>query len=112
MLEKETETVTKIIRVMGETDIVDIDFDSHDGAANAKLMGLDLADKINLLGYWMDQDRGEALAVDPEYLAAMTTITAEFLLNGPAGNTFANGTNFRGKLSTGVHKRGHISLFR
>ena len=38
---------TKIIRVMGETDIVDIDLDAHDGGAKAKLMGLNLFDKIN-----------------------------------------------------------------
>ena len=85
---------TKIIRVMGETDIVDIDVDAHDGGTNAKLMGLDLVDKINILGHWMDQDRGEALAADPEYLAAMTAIAAEVQANGTMGATFANGTNF------------------
>ncbi len=85
---------TKIIRIMGETDIVDIDIDAHDGRANAKLMGLDLSDKINLLGHWLDQERGEALASDAAYLAAMTAITADFLANGEAGAAFANGTNF------------------
>ncbi len=85
---------TKIVRVMGETDILDVDVDAHDGGTNAKLMGLDLADKINLLGHWMDQDRGEALASDPEYLTAMTAITADFLANDKAGAAFANGTNF------------------
>ena len=85
---------TKIIRVMGETDIVDIDVDAHDGGTNAKLMGLDLVDKINILGHWMDQDRGEALAADPEYLAAMTAIAAEVQANGKMGAPFANGTNF------------------
>jgi hypothetical protein len=94
MAEQESDVATKIIRVMGETDIVDIDVDAHDGGANAKLMGLDLADKINLLGHWMDQDRGEALASDPEHLTAMTAITADFLANGEAGAAFANGTNF------------------
>ena len=85
---------TKIIRVMGETDIVDIDVDAHGGGVNAKLMGLDLVDKINLLGHWMDQDRGAALAADPEYLAAMTAIAAEVQANGTLGATFADGTNF------------------
>ena len=94
MAEQESDVVTKIIRVMGETDIVDIDVDAHDGGANAKLMGLDLADKINLLGHWMDQDRGEALASDPEHLAAMTAITADFLAKGEVDAAFANGTNF------------------
>ena len=78
---------------MGETDIVDIDVDAH-GGANAKLMGLDLHDKINLLGHWMDQDRGEALARDPEHLTAMTAITADFLANGEVDAAFVNGTNF------------------
>lgn len=94
MVEQWIEVVTQIIRVMGETDIVDIDVDAHDDGANAKLMGLDLADKINLLGHWMDQDGGVALGSDSEHLAAMTAITVNFLANGEAGAAFANRTNF------------------
>ena len=35
-----------IIRLIGETDIVDIDPASHDGGAHSKLMGLD-ADAVS-----------------------------------------------------------------
>ena len=45
-----------IIRLIGETDIVDIDPASHDGGAHPKLMGLDADDRVNLLGHWLDQD--------------------------------------------------------
>lgn len=85
---------TKIIRVMGETDIVDIDADAFDGGANAKLMGLDLTDKINLLGHWMDQERGEVLAADSTYLSAITAVASEVQAHGEMGATFANGANF------------------
>ena len=69
----------KIIRGMGETDIVDIDVSAHDGSAHAKLMGLNIDDKVNLLGHWMDQDRGAALVAQPEYLSAITAIVAEYM---------------------------------
>ena len=68
-----------MIRLMGETDIVDIDPSSHDGAPHPRLMGLDAADRINLLGHWLDQDRGEALADDADYRAAMTSIANAYL---------------------------------
>lgn len=70
---------SKIIRLMGESDIIDVDMEAHDGGAHPKLMGLDATDKINLLGHWMDQDRGEALADDPEYLSAMTAIAVDYI---------------------------------
>ena len=63
-----------VIRLIGETDIVDIDPASHDGGAHPKLMGLDEDDRINLLGHWLDQDRGEALQDDAEFKSAMTAI--------------------------------------
>ena len=85
---------TKIIRVMGETDIVDIDVSAHDGNVNPKLMGLTVDDKINLLGHWMDQDRGADLVADPEYLAAVTTIVADYLGEAGIDSYFANGANF------------------
>lgn len=85
---------SKIIRIMGESDIVDIDMAAHESAANAKLMGLDAGDKVNLLGHWMDQDRGEALASDPEYLAAMTSIAVEFVMNHDIGARLDDGANF------------------
>ena len=83
-----------MLRLMGESDIIDIDPAAHDGGVHPRLMGLEAADRINLLGHWLDQDRGEALASDPEHLTAMTAITADFLANGEAGAAFANGTNF------------------
>ena len=42
-----------IIRLIGETDIFDIDPASHDGGAHPKLMGLDADDRVNLLGHWL-----------------------------------------------------------
>ena len=85
---------SKIIRIMGESDIVDIDMAAHDGGANAKIMGLDAADKINLLGHWMDQDRGEALAADPEFLAAMTAIAVSFIDSHDIRGKLDEGANF------------------
>lgn len=84
----------QIIRIMGESDIVDVDVNSHDGKAHAKLMGLDMADKINLLGHWMDQDRGEALAAQDDYKSAMTAIAADYFATGAGVKGFAQGTNF------------------
>ena len=42
-----------VFRLIGETDIVDIDPATVDGGAHPKLMGLDDADRINLLGHWL-----------------------------------------------------------
>ena len=44
-----------LIRIMGESDIVDVTM-TRKAASHALLMGLDAADKVNLLGHWMDQD--------------------------------------------------------
>lgn len=85
---------SKIIRIMGESDIVDIDMTAHDGGANPKLMGLDAADKINLLGHWMDQDRGEALAADPDYLDAMTAIAVNYVAAHDIRKNLDDGANF------------------
>ena len=41
--------------LMGESDIIDIDPAAHDGNAHPRLMGLDEADRINLLGHWLDR---------------------------------------------------------
>ena len=68
-----------MLRLMGESDIVDIDPAAYDGSLHPRLMGLEPADQINLLGHWLDQDRGEALAEDPEHLSAMIAIGAGFL---------------------------------
>ena len=68
-----------MLRLMGESDIIDIDPAAHDGNAHPRLMGLDADDRINLLGHWLDQDRGEVMAADPDALSAMIAIGAEFL---------------------------------
>lgn len=73
-----------MIRLMGETDIVDIDPSSHDGTAHPLLMGLDAADRMNLLGHWLDQDRGEALADDADHRLAMTAIANAYLADQSA----------------------------
>ena len=44
-----------MLRLMGESDIIDIDPAAHNGNAHPRLMGLDADDRINLLGYWLDQ---------------------------------------------------------
>jgi len=78
-----------IIRLIGETDIVDIDPASHDGGAHPKLMGLDADDRVNLLGHWLDHDRGEALQDDPDFKSAMTAIGSQLAADQPG-----NGVNF------------------
>ena len=67
---------TRLIRIMGESDIVDVDMDAATDAGLPLLMGLASDDRINILGHWMDQDRGEKLAADPAHLAAMTLIAS------------------------------------
>ena len=67
-----------LIRIMGESDIVDVTM-TRKAASHALLMGLDAADKINLLGHWMDQDRGAELAADQNHLDAMTIIASEII---------------------------------
>ncbi|MBU74794.1 MAG: hypothetical protein CMM73_03700 [Rhodospirillaceae bacterium] len=78
-----------IIRLIGETDIVDIDPADHDGGAHPKLMGLDVHDRVNLLGHWLDQDRGASLQDDPDFRSAMTAIGSQ-LAAGQSGD----GVNF------------------
>jgi hypothetical protein len=63
---------------MGESDIVDVTM-TRKAASHALLMGLDAADKVNLLGHWMDQDRGAELAADQNHLDAMTIIASEII---------------------------------
>ena len=62
-------------------------------------MGLDAADRVNLLGHWMDQDRGAELAADQNHLDAMTVIASEMIASETtAGSTLASqleaGANF------------------
>jgi len=86
------------IRIMGESDIVDVTM-TRKATSHALLMGLDAADKINLLGHWMDQDRGAGLATDQKYLDAMTIIASEIITSeAMAGSALASqleaGANF------------------
>ena len=83
-----------IIRIMGESDIVDVLMQSADVAKNTLIDDLDDQSKINLLGHWLDQDRGAALARDANHFAAMGIIASEFVLQHPLFQTFENGANF------------------
>ena len=69
--EKKMPDSKTIIRMLGETDIVDIEM-TNGHLSHPLLMGLDVADRVNLLGHWMDQDeavfgRGSASGGDGDY---------------------------------------------
>ena len=83
-----------IIRIMGESDIVDVEMQSADTLKNPLIDGRDDQDKVNLLGHWMDQDRGAVLAKDPDHFAAMGIIVSEFISRHPLFKSFQNGANF------------------
>ena len=83
-----------IIRIMGESDIIDVTMQPA-GAPNHPLIdGLDDQDKINLLGHWMDQDRGAGLAKDADHFAAMGIIASEFMSRHPLAAACETGANF------------------
>ena len=82
-----------LIRVMGESDIVDVTM-THSAANHALLMGLDAADKVNLLGHWVDQDRGAELAADQNHLDAMTIIASEIIADNALAFQLEAGANF------------------
>jgi hypothetical protein len=82
-----------LIRIMGESDIVDVTM-TRNAPSNAMLMGLDAADKVNLLGHWMDQDRGAELAADKNHLDAMTSIASDLLADSPLASQLEAGANF------------------
>ena len=82
-----------LIRIMGESDIVDVTM-TRNVPSNAMLMGLDAADKVNLLGHWMDQDRGAELAADKNHLDAMTSIASDILADSPLASQLEAGANF------------------
>ena len=86
-----------LIRIMGESDIVDVKLiktavNAPDGSVF--LAGLDGSDRINLLGHWMDQDRGAALADNTAYLDAMTQIASNILAESPFTAEIDAGANF------------------
>ena len=82
-----------LIRIMGESDIVDVTM-TRKAASHALLMGLDAADKVNLLGHWMDQDRGAELAADQNHLDAMTIIASEIIADNALASQLEAGANF------------------
>ena len=86
-----------LIRIMGESDIVDVNLiktavNAPDGSAF--LAGLDGSDQINLLGHWMDRDRGAALTNNTAYLDAMTQIASNILADSPLAAQIDAGANF------------------
>ena len=85
---------TTLLRLMGESDIIDIDPADHDGAVHPRLMGLDAADRINLLGHWLDHDQGEAMSDDPDTMSAMAAIGATFLAEQPVAESWGGAVNF------------------
>ena len=82
-----------LIRIMGESDIVDVTM-TRKAASHALLMGLDAADRVNLLGHWMDQDRGAELAADQNHLDAMTIIASEIIADSALASQLEAGANF------------------
>ena len=83
-----------IIRIMGESDIVDVTMQPVETSKHPLLDGLDDQDKINLLGHWMDQDRGAALAEDADHFAAMGIIASEFMSRQSVFAACETGANF------------------
>ncbi|MDC1382624.1 hypothetical protein N8500_03990 [Candidatus Puniceispirillum sp.] len=82
-----------IIRIMGESDIVDV-YMTKATTTSSKLVNLDFADQINLLGHWVDQDRSAALIGDEDYLGAMTQIASGILSNSRFSKEMSEGENF------------------
>ena len=86
-----------LIRIMGESDIADVNLiktPSHGQADSTLLAGLDRPDQINLLGHWMDQDRGASLAGDTGYLDAMTEIASNIVAESSLAAEINAGANF------------------
>ncbi len=86
-----------LIRIMGESDIVDVNMVKTAGKASdaSKLVaGLDRPDQINLLGHWLDQDRGANLAGDAAYLDAMTQIASNIVDESKLTEKIGAGANF------------------
>lgn len=83
-----------IIRIMGETDILDVTMQPDVTATSPLLDGYDEADKINLLGHWMDQERGAVLADDAQHFAAMTIIASAFIAQQPLYKSLGGDANF------------------
>ena len=85
---------TTLLRLMGESDIIDIDPSDHEGAVHPRLMGLDAADRINLLGHLLDHDQGVAMSDDPDTMSAMAAIGAAFLAEQTVAASWGGEVNF------------------
>ena len=86
-----------LIRIMGESDIVDVSLIKTAPSAqgvSALLAGLNWPDQINLLGHWMDQNRGAPLVNDKIYLDAIIQIASNILANSPLAVKIDAGANF------------------
>ena len=83
-----------IIRIMGEHDIVDVTMQMAVMSKHPLVDGRDDQDKINLLGHWMDQGRGAALAKDADHFAAMGIIASEFMSRHSLFAACKTGANF------------------
>ena len=86
-----------LIRIMGESDIVDVNLikiASNAQGGSALLAGLGLPDQINLLGHWMDQDRGASLVGDTVHLDAITQVASNIVADSPLKAEIDAGANF------------------
>ena len=83
-----------IIRIMGESDIVDVTMQPAGTSKHRLVDGLGDQDKINLLGHWMDQDRGAVLAADADHFAAIGIIASEFIAQHPLFKSCETDANF------------------
>ena len=86
-----------LIRIMGESDIVDVNLIKtlpNAESGSPLLAGLNRPDQINLLGHWMDQDRGASLVGDTVYLDAITQIASNIVADSPLAAKIDAGANF------------------
>ena len=86
-----------LIRIMGESDIVDVNLikiASNAQGGSALLAGLGLPDQINLLGHWMDQDRGASLVGDTVHLDAITQVASNIVADSLLTAEIDAGANF------------------
>lgn len=86
-----------LIRIMGESDIVDVNLIKtarNAEGSSALLAGLNRPDQINLLGHWMDQDRGASLAGDTVHLDAIAQIAISIVADNPLAAKIDTGANF------------------
>jgi hypothetical protein len=90
---KQMANQTFIIRIMGESDIVDVNM-TKTTPISSKLVNLDVADQINLLGHWVDQDRSAALIEDEDYRCAMAQVASGILSNSKFIREMNEGANF------------------